>query len=73
MRSYRDKFLAHLDSEEVMNIPSLDVAKRAVWFYHGYVVAHEADPEDLANLPLSLDAGYKQAEQEARAVYRQKG
>jgi hypothetical protein len=28
MRQYRDKFLAHLDSDEIMNIPLLDVAKK---------------------------------------------
>jgi hypothetical protein len=32
MRTYRNKFVAHLDSDRTMNIPKLDVAKRAVWF-----------------------------------------
>ena len=34
MRRYRDKFVAHLDSDEVADIPHLEVAKRAVQFYH---------------------------------------
>jgi hypothetical protein len=73
MRQYRDKFLAHLDSDEVMNIPALDIAKRAVWFYHAYVVQHEAQPGDLAGLPVKLDAGYSQCEDEARTVYKHNG
>jgi hypothetical protein len=69
MRQYRDKFLAHLDSDEVMNIPALDIAKRAVWFYHGYLVQHEALPGDLVGLPIELDAGYAQCEDEAVLIY----
>ncbi|MGH7096228.1 MAG: hypothetical protein ACREE4_01030 [Stellaceae bacterium] len=34
MRTYRNKFLAHLDDLPVMNIPFLDRAKAAVDFYH---------------------------------------
>ena len=69
MRKYRDKFLAHLDSEEVMNIPALDVAKKAVWFYHAHVVQQEAQPGDLTGLLVELDAGYAQCEDAARAIY----
>jgi len=70
MRRYRDKFVAHLDSDEVMNIPSLDIAKKAVWFYHRYVVEREALPGDLAGLPVELDTGYAECEAEAEAVYK---
>ena len=69
MRQYRDKFLAHLDSDEVANIPALDIAKKAVWFYHAYVVQHEAQPGDLDGLPVKLDAGYRHCEKEAQAIY----
>ena len=51
MREYRDKFLAHLDSELVMNIPMLDLARKSVEFYHAYVVANEAQSGDLSGLP----------------------
>jgi len=69
MRHYRDKFLAHLDSEEVMNIPALDIPKKAAWFYHSYIVKHEAQPGDLKGLPVELDPGYTQCENEAQAIY----
>jgi len=68
-RRYRDKFLAHLDSAEVMNIPILDIAKKAVWFYHAHVVEHEVTPGDLDGLPVELDTGYAQCERQAEATY----
>ncbi len=40
-RFYRDKFLAHLDSEKTMNIPHLGLAEKSADFYHAYIVAHE--------------------------------
>jgi hypothetical protein len=71
MRRYRDKFLAHLDSDSIMNIPVLDVPKKAVWFYHHHIVNREATPGDLIGLPAQLDGGYQESEREADAVYRQ--
>ena len=70
MRHYRDKFIAHLDSDYTVTIPLLDVPKKAVWFYHAHIVKHEAKASDLAGLPLDLETGYKQTEDEARAVYQ---
>lgn len=71
MRHYRDKFLAHLDSENVMNIPVLEVAMKAVRFYHAHVATCEAREGDMAGLPLDLDSGYEQSAREARAVFDQ--
>ena len=51
MRRYRDKFVAHLDSLPVMDIPVLDAAQASVWFYHGYVAAHEVEAGDSAETP----------------------
>jgi len=69
MRTYRDKFLAHLDSERVMHPPALDTAKKAVWFYHHHVVNHEAQHGDLMNLPLTLETGYTQCMDQVRGIY----
>jgi hypothetical protein len=69
MREYRDKFLAHLDSDEVMNIPGLENAKKAVWFYYSQVVRYEATATDLIGVPSDLDSGYAEWECEAREVY----
>jgi hypothetical protein len=54
-----------------MDVPILDVHKKAIWFYYAYIVNHEAQPGDLAGLPQDLEKGYKETEYEAVAVYQQ--
>jgi hypothetical protein len=74
MCEYRNKFIAHLDSELVMNIPTLDLAKKSVEFYHAYVMANEAQPGDLSGWPdtaVKLQGAFREAEQEAELVYKQ--
>lgn len=45
VRRYRDKFVAHLDSDKLMEIPMLDIAVRSVFFYHQHLIAQEvSDP-----------------------------
>jgi hypothetical protein len=71
MRHYRDKFIAHLDDLPVMDIPMLDTAQRSVWFYHGYILAHEVRPGDLVSLPDTankLILGYEECAAEAVAA-----
>jgi hypothetical protein len=78
MRKYRDKFVAHLDSLRTMDIPVLDAAKASVAFYHGYLVAHDAEAGDLAAQPgqralpasaAELEEYYEYCESEAARVY----
>lgn len=70
LRRYRDKFIAHLESDEVMHIPWLSKAQSSVWFYHNYVVQNEAQPGDLAGLPSKLGSYYRQCADEANGIYR---
>jgi hypothetical protein len=72
MLFYRDKFLAHLDDERVMNIPELDPAHKAVALYHRHVVQYEASHGWLAELPDidALASGFRQCSQEAMRAYR---
>jgi hypothetical protein len=73
MRAYRDKFLAHLDSELVANIPKLDLARASVEFYHAYVIGNEVEPGDLSDLPDTADKlrlGYDECKEEAARVYQ---
>jgi hypothetical protein len=70
MRQYRDKFLAHLDSDNIMNIPALDVAKKTVWFYHDHVVNREAQNGDLNGIDGALETAYGEFETEATGVYQ---
>lgn len=74
MRTLRDKFIAHLDSDETMYIPLLDLAKASVEFYHGYIVTNEAKPGDLSGLADTagkLQTGYEERELIAQSVYQQ--
>jgi hypothetical protein len=71
MHEYRDKFVAHLDSESVMNIPNLDIANASVAFYHNHVASQETSPGDLAGLPESaalLSEYYQHCADEAERV-----
>jgi hypothetical protein len=70
MVRYRDKFLAHLDSDEVMNIPNLDIPKKAAWFYYSYLVANDAMDGNFAGFDPELDAIYGAFEREAETGYR---
>jgi hypothetical protein len=72
MRDYRDKFIAHLDNELIMNIPELEPARTVIIFYYRHIVEVEAQPGDLAELP-SLDhfvRGHNKCAQEAAEIYR---
>ena len=54
IRRYRDKFVAHLDLEIIMDIPELEPAWRCVLFYHEYVLANETRTGDYPDLPNDL-------------------
>jgi len=72
---YRDKFVAHLDSDKVMNIPDMEVAKKAVLFYQTYILSEEAQAIDLfgsdpsTNPCYDLNALYQRRLDEARKEY----
>lgn len=58
IRRYRDKFVAHLDSDKVMNIPDLEIAKKAVLFYQKYVLDVEAQASELFGPDAHLNPCY---------------
>lgn len=73
VRRYRDKFVAHLDSDKYMDIPVLDIVKKSTAFYHQHVVAKEAQPGDLADhweCHLDPSMYYEICFKEAAAVYK---
>jgi hypothetical protein len=57
-KTYRDKFVAHLDSEEMMQIPELQLALKLVMYYYDYVVS-ELSSSELRNLPQRLEPYYQ--------------
>jgi hypothetical protein len=72
MRDYRDRFIAHLDDELVMDIPVLDAAQAAVWFYHAQISTREARIGELSGLPDTpekLNDGYEKCIKEAKSAF----
>ena len=72
IKHYRDKFVAHLDEEQTMLLPALEVAKRAIVFLHERLVQQAGGYGDWWSLPTSpeeLGQGFAQASREAQRVY----
>lgn len=70
VRRYRDKFVAHLDADNTMHIPMLDIAQRAVVFYHQHLISEEVD-DPLATfrlLPASSEELTIYLDQHSRAA-----
>lgn len=53
-----------------MNIPSLEVPKKAAWFYYAYLVAIEAMEGNFIGFDADLDGLYFRMDGEAEAAYR---
>lgn len=69
MRIYRDKFVAHLDSEDRMNIPELKVARKSISFLYCYLLTFEDKDNCLFDAPRKASHYYKQSRLHGREVY----
>lgn len=69
MRTYRDKFVAHLDSELVMNIPKLDLAKKSVLHLYKYILAMENEDNLFHGLPTNGAGYFRSSSREAKREY----
>lgn len=69
MRTYRDKFVAHLDLDETMHIPRLRLARRSVAYLHDYVLAHEDDGGFFPEAPPKAARFYSLYANEGKGVY----
>jgi hypothetical protein len=69
MKTYRDKFVAHLVSEEVMNIPKLRVARKSVSFLYGYLLDNEEEDNCFHDAPPKVSRFYRQFYSQGRKVY----
>jgi hypothetical protein len=68
IREYRDKFVAHLDDFNIMNIPRMEVAEKATYYLYDTIKA-ESDLELLQGLPRNLQTYYKDGHRVARDFY----
>jgi len=69
MRRYRDKFVAHLDSDEVMQIPDLTMTLKSVSFLYDYLLENEGEPEFFADAMKPASAFYERFLEEGKKVY----
>jgi hypothetical protein len=69
MQTYRDKFVAHLDFEEVMHIPQLQVAVNSATYLYDYLLAHEEDDGCFVDAPGSASDFYAKFLDEGTKVY----
>jgi hypothetical protein len=70
MRTYRDKYVAHLDSVERFNIPKLDIAKDSVVYLYNYLLAREDEGGYFIDAPRNASRFYEDVLKEGLAVYR---
>lgn len=66
IKSYRDKFVAHLDSDEIMNIPRLDDAFQMVVFYYSEL---KSLCTSTADWPDNLEVFYKEHFEKGASQY----
>jgi hypothetical protein len=67
-RRYRDKFVAHLDSDLVMEIPTLDLALTAARIYYSHVREVECGPQTARSFPQDLFDYYAESNMAAARV-----
>jgi hypothetical protein len=71
MRSYRDKFVAHLDLNERMQIPKLLVAQQTASYLYDYLRAYEDEGGFLTDAPDTASSFYNRFLKEGKLVYRE--
>lgn len=69
MRAYRDKFIAHLDNEDVMHIPRLRVARKSISFLYDYLLDHEEADDCFFDAPSDAYSHYKLYRLLGRKIY----
>jgi len=69
IRTYRNKFVAHLDSHRVMQVPLMYTVKHSAIYYYGHLLQHENDGTTFEDGPSNLAVYYRNCEDEGRAYY----
>ncbi len=69
MRTYRDKFVAHLDRENQMNIPDLSAAIKSAQFLYKWLVDKEDDGGAFSDSPSDAVGYFRDSFAEAQNVY----
>jgi len=69
IKVYRDKFVAHLDSEKIMNIPVLDIPIAVTKYYYNFAL-NELEAKDIKNLPIDIESYYTHCLGASEEYYR---
>jgi len=69
MVKYRDKFVAHLDDLQEMNVPVLAIAKDSTMFLYRYLREVEDDVNAFHDAPADIAEFYERFAIEAQGVY----
>jgi hypothetical protein len=74
-RVYRDKFVAHLDTDETGKIPHLEMALQSTYFLYEHLLAQAPagtfDMPGRVNLPRDLPAYFASCQAYAKTAYAQ--
>lgn len=69
VRSYRDKFVAHLDELSEMQIPQLQPALDSVRYLYTYLLEHEDDVNAFQDAPRCANSRYQEHMREGRKAH----
>lgn len=69
MRTYRDKFVAHLDDLNDMRFPSLSIAKDSTIYLYDYLLANESEGDTFHDAPVAAEPFYEQFLAQGKAEY----
>lgn len=72
MRRYRDKFVAHLDSDEVAYPPNLQIGLDSVAYYQAHILDYDQNNSIFQGLPKDIAEYHDQCSREAAGIYQQK-
>ncbi|MGA7749306.1 MAG: hypothetical protein WCA63_04095 [Gallionella sp.] len=70
MRRYRDTFIAHLDSDETMQIPEMDWAYKSVLYYFEKIIGELQTGAMHQGIPINIETYYQARLNEAKAAYK---
>ena len=72
MKTYRDKFVAHLDSEKTMYIPNnLILAQRSTQYLYNHIKANEYGDNYFNDAPKSANEYYDTCFRIGKSVYEE--
>lgn len=69
IKDYRDKFIAHLDSELTMQVPHMDIPCRMVSFYYDQLKDWCSTPAVMNGLPADMSQYYQHHHEEAVGIF----